>query len=486
MSQRLQLLVELALLAGVGLGSGVAWAQAPAGRNLGSETDGRAEARQRFDRGLALYEANDYTGALAEFQRAYELTRHPMVLFNVALVQAKLGNAASAVSSLEELKARGLAELGGERAVRAEHVYAEQLLRVGTVAIQCNVAATTAQVDNVDVDPKATLRLTAGQHLLSVFTPGYAPRHVAFSVLGRAHKVVEVELTAISENLSRVRFTSDVPDVEVRDGGQLLGKLPFEVPLMLAPGTHELEFRREGYAVERRQLAFPPGDLSTLHVPMRAIAADGRLSLRISEPNAVVSVDGKPTLAGPSGLSLPRGRHSLTVERAGFYEVRREVLLPAGPTVLDIRLLPTPEYLDRYSAGAKRQRTLSFITGGSGLLLMAGGGTFLLWNQGEKNRAKGDFDDFVSEVERSPGGKCDSPECEAELGILLDSLEQKRDRDLYGWLGVGVGAAALSVGTLLYLLGDEPSRYDPGPESDVFGSLKLHFDARALTLSGHY
>jgi hypothetical protein len=283
-----------------------------------------------------------------------------------------------------------------------------------------------------------------------------------------------------------VRITSDVPDVEVRDSGQLLGKLPFDVPLILAPGAHELELRRDGYAIERRSLVFPPGAESAVHVPLRATAADAQLSLRLSEPNSVVSVDGKPSLAGPGGLALPRGRHALRVQRAGFFDVNREVVLPTGSTVLDVRLLPTPQYLDQYTASAKRQRTLAFITGGSGLLVMAGSGTFLLWNHGEKNQAKRAFDDFVSEIDNSSTGKCDSDECDAKLGILLDNLERKRNRDLFGWLGVGVGAAALSVGTLLYLLGDDPNRYRTGPESDVFGSLQLHLGARALTLSGAY
>jgi hypothetical protein len=49
-----------------------------------------------------------------------------------------------------------------------------------------------------------------------------------------------------------------------------------------------------------------------------------------------------------------------------------------------------------------------------------------------------------------------------------------------------VGGAALGVGTLLYLLGDDPNRYETTPESDVFGSLKLRLDARTLSVSGAY
>ncbi|HEV8549175.1 MAG TPA: hypothetical protein VGQ57_09105, partial [Polyangiaceae bacterium] len=116
-------------------------------------SDARAEARLRFDRGLALYETADFTGALAEFQRAYELSDHPLVLYNLALVQAKLDHAAEAVDAFERLEARGLAEIGVDRARRAHEVHEEQRLRIGTLELVCDVPNATIQIDNVDLDP---------------------------------------------------------------------------------------------------------------------------------------------------------------------------------------------------------------------------------------------------------------------------------------------------------------------------------------------
>jgi Flp pilus assembly protein TadD len=46
----------------------------------------RHEARERFDRGLELFNDGDNPGALAEFKRAFELIPNSVVLYNIGLV----------------------------------------------------------------------------------------------------------------------------------------------------------------------------------------------------------------------------------------------------------------------------------------------------------------------------------------------------------------------------------------------------------------
>src|SRR5450755_2596179 len=45
----------------------------------------KAEARERFDTGLHLFEKGENAGALAEFKRAYQLIPTPVVLYNMGL-----------------------------------------------------------------------------------------------------------------------------------------------------------------------------------------------------------------------------------------------------------------------------------------------------------------------------------------------------------------------------------------------------------------
>jgi hypothetical protein len=111
---------------------------------------------------------------------------------------------------------------------------------------------------------------------------------------------------------------------------------------------------------------------------------------------------------------------------------------------------------------------------------------FLIWNQGEKNEAEQAFDDFADEVANSETGSCTTDDCANELDLLVDELEARRDRDVFGWIGVGVGALAVGTGVLLFVTGPDPGRYDPKQESDVFGHLAFGIRGTRFEASGAF
>src|SRR5271154_2835885 len=74
----------------------------------------RQEARDRFDRGLKLFNDGDNPGALAEFKRAFELIPNPLVLYNIGLVYAAMGRPVEAVDALDKVLATQGA-LSGDR-----------------------------------------------------------------------------------------------------------------------------------------------------------------------------------------------------------------------------------------------------------------------------------------------------------------------------------------------------------------------------------
>lgn len=448
------------------------------------------EARQRFDRGITLYNSGDMPGALAEFQRAYRLTGHPVVLFNLALVHANMGDAARAVEALEKLKKTGWGGLGDERRDRAESVYQEQALRVGTIAIQADVDGALVLIDNVDTarTPAPPQRVTAGNHVVALSAAGYEPKRLSVSVAGQAREDVSITLVPLEDRLAHLSLASDVPDVTITVDGQLVGRTPFPTPLAFKPGRHDIEWRRDGYVPVRRTVNLPPGTAGGLSVPMipsdAGLHGGGTLAFQVSEPDAVVTLDGKPTVA--AGVRVPAGRHSVRIERAGFFDVERDVVVTPGRNALDVRLLPTPEYLGDYVDGARRQRTWSYVLLGAGAATAAGSGVFLLWNQGRKNDAEAAFDEYASTVERDTGGRCPNAACEQTLQILVDDLDATRARDAYGWVGVGIGAAAVGTGALLFALGRDPHKYAPRKESDVFGSLLIHPSIGSCMVSGAF
>jgi tetratricopeptide (TPR) repeat protein len=493
--RRVQLLAALVACALSGVASAQTAADAAVAPSHSAEAPAaaKAEARRRFDRGLALYNAGDLSGAYAEFRLAHRLTGHPVVLYNLALVHAGLGQAAEAVDALEKLLASSArAELGPERAERAEKVYEEQLLRVGALEIKSDVPRARIQIDSIDVakTPAPPVRVTAGTHLVSLSAPEHEPRHVSVTVAGRAVEVIEVNLTPLEQALAHLTVKSQVPDISVRANGELIGRTPFASNVALRPGSYELEFDRPGYVPVRRKLELDPGSVGELEVPMvpsdAGLAAGGTLAFALSETDAVVSVDGQPRLDHTLGLKLPLGRHSVRISRAGFFDVDREIWVRPGRQAIDVTLLPTPEHLGDYVSDAKSQRFWSYLTLAGGAAVTAASAGFLLWNQGEKNEAEREFDQFAGEVAAYPNGTCDTDLCEQKLTILVDELDQRRSRDVFGWVGVGAGTIALGLGAFFLARSPDPDRYDPKPESDVFGSLDLRVRGSMLEAGGTF
>jgi tetratricopeptide (TPR) repeat protein len=59
-------------------------------------------ARRHFDSGAAYLEESDYENALKAFQKAYDLSKRPEILLNVATVQERRGDLAAAITALRD------------------------------------------------------------------------------------------------------------------------------------------------------------------------------------------------------------------------------------------------------------------------------------------------------------------------------------------------------------------------------------------------
>jgi hypothetical protein len=178
--------------------------------------------------------------------------------------------------------------------------------------------------------------------------------------------------------------------------------------------------------------------------------------------------------------TCPRCRHCQTSRRYPK-SFQRDIDVPErGRLEVVIDLQPTPEQRASYRSAATTQRTLGFVGLAAGAALAAGGTGFLIYNQGQKSDAKDEFDNADL---NTPGGECypgangrtavSTPSCVEELRLRLDNLEEARGRDKFGWIGVGVGAAVLGTGAILLLTANDPDRYEPKSDSNVFARSRI-------------
>jgi hypothetical protein len=171
---------------------------APAASPAAQQAD--EEAATRFRRGLKLFDEGDYTLALVEFERAYQLAPNYRALYNIASVDTQLGRYADASRTFEQYLHDGGDAIPAPRRAEVVATLAELRIRTATLEIVTNVAGAEISLDGKPVDPTALhspMLIDAGEHTLRAVASGYHPGYTTFTLAGADHSSVRVDLIAL-------------------------------------------------------------------------------------------------------------------------------------------------------------------------------------------------------------------------------------------------------------------------------------------------
>jgi hypothetical protein len=436
----------------------------------------RHEARERFDRGLELFNDGDNPGALAEFKRAFELIPNSVVLYNIGLVYAAMGRPVEAVEALDKVLATPGA-LAGERLARAKQTRDVQAQRVAKLSVVTNVPAAIS-IDDVEVGRtplSAPISVAGGVHVVGVVASGYTAVRKEVTIAGGATAEVKMDLVETQGRVAHVTVKTHLPGAEVLVDDQPVGKTPLPESLSVAPGPHTIALRRVGYTSARQDVVLGDGasaeaTLEPEEDPSLLLTRGGTLVVESSESDPVVTVDGKARGVYPAGgLKLAEGPHQVLFERGGFLPLVREVTLDAGQsTHLRVVFDPTPETRAAYASKTSSQRTWGLVAGIGGLVVAGGSLGFLVWNGQQRKTAHDDFDVAENDVNHPvPDSICDTHSqngnaaaCNAPVLDAQSRINDANTRDVFGWVGVGVGAGATVLGALLLLTNGGSQLYD--------------------------
>ncbi|HEX3473714.1 MAG TPA: tetratricopeptide repeat protein [Kofleriaceae bacterium] len=156
------------------------------------------EADQRFKRGVALFNDNKYAEALAEFERAYELAPHPLVLYNIASCHRQMSHYAQAVNYYRRFLADGKGVVPAARLSAAQSELDATLLLIArvTVTVSPAIDGTQLLLDGAPLDTSAMpLILPPGEHRLTARTPGRPDAERTVRVASGDEVAVELVLT---------------------------------------------------------------------------------------------------------------------------------------------------------------------------------------------------------------------------------------------------------------------------------------------------
>ena len=134
------------------------------------------EAELHFKRGVSLYQESDFKGALAEFKRAYELTRSWRLLYNVGQAQYQTREYAAALESFETFLKEGGDRIPKQRRGEVDGEIARLRMRVAKMTIHASVPGALVVIDDETAGQTPIVKNVAvGSRRLLVKKEGYQP-----------------------------------------------------------------------------------------------------------------------------------------------------------------------------------------------------------------------------------------------------------------------------------------------------------------------
>jgi hypothetical protein len=318
---RLSLVLSLVL----SLFEATAWAQQPP--KIREELP--ESLRSSWDSAGELFDDANFEAALVEYQRIYEETKNPRVLYNIGICFKERKYYARAVAAWErQLASRD--KLPKAEVERAESALETVRPFVSTLELTSNQPDATVFIKEVEVGKTpfdAPIAIDAGPNKIVLEKPGFA--RVERTVEVTKGKPIKLTLNMVpAEKTAPARIVvQGAPDAVVFIDGVEMGPAPFsgEVPT----GRHTFEARKKGWVTARQtsQVAFAQPLKLTL--TLTRDLQEGKVRVRTGHPDATIKIDGEVKGSGTWEGLLPAGGHKLEVTKDGYKTLTQEVALVA-------------------------------------------------------------------------------------------------------------------------------------------------------------
>lgn len=214
-----------------------------------------------------LMDQDRYADALVLYQRAYELSSDPALLYNQGRAFEALGDYSMALQKLEAFEATA------PTAVRARvpglrELIADLKSRIATLVVRTSAPGARLLVRQKDegiINGEKKLSTRAGAASVEVDADGYEPFRREIELSAGATVVVEANLVSKKRDALVIVRTRPVADI-VFDG-KALGRAPLEV--RTTGGSHDLVATADGYYEERVPMTLALGDRREVDLEMR-------------------------------------------------------------------------------------------------------------------------------------------------------------------------------------------------------------------------
>lgn len=205
---------------------------------------------------------------------------------------------------------------------------------VGVVRVLSDAQGARAFIDGTDMGavPVDIKDVKAGEHIIQVKAPGFAPGEKKVTVAAGGSQIVKFDLNPeAAGDQGILKVVSSTPDAVVFIDGAQIGKVPQEKKL--SAGEHPVVVQKDGFKSFEQKVRLEPGQTVTVQADLKGV---GRLLILSTPPRASVLINGLPAKdkdgndKTPLDIEVETGETVVRIEAAGYVPFEQTITVTGG------------------------------------------------------------------------------------------------------------------------------------------------------------
>lgn len=295
-----------------------------------------AEAKKQWDAAVALAQRSQWDGARAAFLQAYELSKNPRVLFNVAISEKNLGRYAQSLSTFKQELQEGHGLLAPDEEEEINAAISGLQKYVMDLTIDVSEPGARIYVDDIEVGVsplKTPITVAIGSHRVRATKAGAIDAQAYVDGKERSpHVSLKLESNVKTSRVT-VRIAgpkSAVIKIDGREVGSATPTMPYTGAIEVRAEPHEFVAEAADFVSARQSSLVREGEALNLVLQLSPEQQKGKLIVHADPVGASIEIDGKfvgtTSWEGPVNI----GSHQISVKKPKYYTWTYDVDVPKG------------------------------------------------------------------------------------------------------------------------------------------------------------